>query len=79
MCNKATLAFKGRAKTVASPCEATLSGETILASPIAKKKALKAKPRASQPKRANIQFLRVSVWNQLDLGNINLRDYLSNK
>ena len=36
--NRAKLAFKGRAKIVASSCEATLSGETIT-----KKKALKAK------------------------------------
>jgi len=48
--NRAKLAFKGRAKTVASPCEATFSGEAILASPIAQKKVFKVKPRVSQPK-----------------------------
>ena len=52
--NKAKLTFKGRAKTVASPCKATLLGEAILASPIAQKKVLKAKPRVSQPKQVNI-------------------------
>jgi len=56
LCNRAKLAFKGRAKTVASPCEATLSGKSILASPIAQKKVFKAKPRVSQPLQANIQF-----------------------
>jgi len=35
--NRAKLAFKGKAKAVASSCEATLSGEAILASPMAKK------------------------------------------
>ena len=39
--SKAKLASKG--KIVASPCEATLSGKVILASPITKKKAFKAK------------------------------------
>jgi len=52
--NRAKLAFKGRAKKIASPCKATLSGETILAQPITKKKVLKAKLGISQPKRANI-------------------------
>ena len=36
--NRAKLTFKGRAKTITSSYEATLSGETILASPITKKK-----------------------------------------
>jgi len=52
---KAKLSLKGKAKIVASPCESTLSGEAILASPIAKKKAFKAKLKASQPKGANLQ------------------------
>jgi len=73
--NKAKLAIKGSAKTG----EATLSGEAILDSAIAQKKVFKAKPRVSQPKQANIQFPRVSVLDQLDPGNANLRDYLSNK
>ena len=77
--NKTKLAFKGRAKIVVSPYETTLSDEAILTSPIAKKKALKAKPRASQPKVANIQFFWVSVLDRLDPGNTDLRDYLSNK
>jgi len=47
---RAKLAFKGKTKIVALPCEATLSGEAILASPIAKQKALKAKPMISQLK-----------------------------
>jgi len=34
--HRAKLAFKSRAKTVASPCEATSSGEAILASPKAR-------------------------------------------
>ena len=54
--SKAKLAFKDRGKTAASPCEATLLEKAILASPIPKKKALKAKLKVSQPKRANIQF-----------------------
>jgi len=53
--SRAKLASKGRAKIVVSPCEATLSDEAILASSIAKRKAFKAKPRASQPKGANFQ------------------------
>jgi len=75
--NKAKLAFKGRAKTVALPYKATLLGEAILASFIAQKKVFKAKPRVSQPKQANIQFFRVSMLDQLDPGNTNLRDYLT--
>jgi len=55
--DKFKFASKGRTKTVASPGEPTLSGEAILASPIIRKKALKAKPKASQPKRANIHLL----------------------
>ena len=65
MRSKAKLTSKGKAKTVASPYEATLSGETILASPITKKKAFKAKPKASQIKRANFQSPRVSVMDRL--------------
>jgi len=45
--SRAKLASKNIANTVALPCEATLSGEAILTSPIAKRKAFKAKPRAS--------------------------------
>jgi len=41
MCNRAKLAFKGRVKIVASSCEATLSGETILALLITKKLGFK--------------------------------------
>ena len=67
--SKAKLAFKGRDKTAASPCEAPLSGEAILALLIAQKKALKAKLRVSQPKQVNIQFSRVCIWVQLDPGN----------
>ena len=58
--SKAKLAFKGKAKLVASPCKAILSGEAILTSPIAKKKAFKAKPRASQPKGLISNFLESS-------------------
>ena len=39
--SRAKLAFKGRTKIVSSPWEATVSDETILASSIAKNKALK--------------------------------------
>jgi len=60
--NRAKLAFKGRAKTVASSCDATLSSETILASPITKKKALKAKLRVSQPKRLTFSFPESPCW-----------------
>jgi len=78
--SEAKLAFKGRAKTVVSPCEATLSGEAILASPIAKKIAIcKAKPKASQPKGASFQSPRVSVLDQLGPVNTDSRDYLSIK
>jgi len=38
--NKAKLVSKGRAKIVALPCEASLSGEVILASPTRKKESL---------------------------------------
>ena len=64
---------------VASQGEATLSGEAILASPIAKRKAFKAKPRVSQPKEVSYQSLRVSVLDRLDPVNTDLRDYLNNK
>ena len=66
-------------KAVASPCKATLPGEAILTSPIAKRKAFKAKSKASQPKRANFQSPRVSVMYRLGPVNTDLRDYLSNK
>jgi len=52
---QAKFASKGKTKAVASPCEATLSGEVILASPITRKKALKARPKASRPKMVNIK------------------------
>ena len=44
---------KGRTKKVASPCKAYPSGEAALASPIVKRKAFKARPKTSQPNRAN--------------------------
>ena len=68
---------KGRTKAVASPCEATPSGEAILASPMAKRKAFKARPKASQPNRANFQSPRVYVMDPLGPVNTDLRDYLS--
>ena len=61
MLRKVKLSFKGKAKTVTSPCEANSSGEAILASSTAKKATFKARPRAFQPKQANSQLLRVSV------------------
>ena len=79
MRSKAKLALKDRVKIVASPCEATFSGEAILASPIAKKKTIKAKPRASHPKGASFQSPRVSVLDRLGPVNTDLRDYFSNK
>ena len=79
MRRKAKLISKGRAKTVALPCKVTLSGESILASPIAERKAFKAKPRASQPKGVSFQSSRVSVLDRLGPVNTDLRDYLSNK
>jgi len=51
----------------------------MLTSPTAKKKASKAKSRAFQPKKANIQALQVSVLDRLGLANTDLREYLSNK
>ena len=45
--DKAKFASKGRTKAVVSPCEAILSGEATLASPITRNKALKAKPKTS--------------------------------
>ena len=66
-------------KAVTSPCEATLPGEAILTSPIAKKKAFKAKSKASQPTRADFQSPRVSVMDWLGPVNADLRDYLNNK
>jgi len=55
MCGKTK--FEGKTKAVASPCEATLSGEAILTSPITRKKTLKAKTKASQPK-GGYSFMR---------------------
>jgi len=50
----AKLVSSGRSKAlsaqIASSCEARPYGKAILASPSAKKKAFKAKPKASQPK-----------------------------
>ena len=63
----------------ASSCEAKSCSKAILVSPPTKQKALKAKPKISQTKWANIQFPRVSVLDQLDPGNTDFRDYLSNK
>jgi len=63
----------------AMPCEAESGSGAILASPSTKKKDLKAKPRVSQSKWANIQFPRVSVLDWLDPDNTDLWDYLSNK
>jgi len=77
--SKAKSASKGRIKIVASSCEATLSGEIILASPVAKKKAFKAKPRASRSKGASFLSSRVSVLDRLSPVNTDLRDYLRNK
>jgi len=51
----AKLASTGRAKVAASPHKANSQGEAILASPTAKKSASKAKPKACQPKRDNLQ------------------------
>jgi len=77
--SKAKFTSKGRIKAVVSPCEATFSGEAILALPITIMKALKAKPKASQPKEANFQSHQVFVMDRLGLVNTDLRDYLSNK
>ena len=77
--SKVKLVSKGRVKIAASPCEPTLSGEAILVSPIARRKAFKTKPKASQPKGASFQSSRVSVLDQLGPINTDLRDYLSNK
>jgi len=66
-------------KAELKPCEATLLSEAILTSPIAKRKAFKAKPRASQPKGTSFQSSRVSVLDRLGPINTDLRNYLSNK
>jgi len=50
---RATLASKGRTKAVISPCDATSSDEATLAYSMAKRKAFKVRPKASQPNRAN--------------------------
>jgi len=60
--NRAKFASRGKTKAVVFPCEATPSGEATLASPMAKKKALKAKPKASQPEIANIKLLESLRW-----------------
>jgi len=73
--DKAKFASKGRTKKG----EATLSGEVLLASAITRKKALKAKPKVSQPKGDNIKSSQVFVMDWLGPVNIDLRDYLSNK
>jgi len=49
--DKTKFASKGKTKAIASPCEATFSGETILTSLKIRKKAFKAKAKASQPRR----------------------------
>jgi len=77
--DKAKFASKGRTEAATSLCDATLSGEAILASPITKKKSFKAKSKASQPKDANFQSSRVFVMDRLDLVNADSRDYLNNK
>jgi len=55
-CN-AKFASKGRTKTVASSCEATISGEAILASPIAKKKPSRLSLRLLSPRRLTFSLL----------------------
>ena len=77
--HRARFASKGRTKAVTSPRKATPPGEAILASPIAKRKVFKARPKASQPNRANFQSPRVSMMDRLGPVNTDLRDYLSNK
>ena len=76
---RAKFTSKGRTRKVASPCEANPSGEATLALPIVKRKAFKARPKASQPNRANFQSLRVSVMDRFGPLNTNLRNYLSTK
>ena len=76
--NRAKFASTGRTKTVASSCEATPC-EATLASPMPKKKALRARPKASQPNMASFQSPRVSVMDWLGIVNTDLRDYLSTK
>ena len=63
----------------ASQGEATPPGEAILASPIAKRKAFKARPKASQANKAIFQSPRASMMDRLGPVNTNLRDYLSTK
>ena len=70
---------KAPSSQTASPCEAKPYGEAILASPSAKKKAFKVKPKASQSKGGIFQSPRVSVLDWLGSVNTDLRDYLSNK
>jgi len=79
--NSARLASNNRAKAIsampASPCEAKSCCEAI--SPMTKKKASKTKPKAFQSKKANFHSPRVSMLDQLDPLNTDLRDNLSNK
>ena len=78
--DRAKFASKGRTKIVTSSSEVTLSGEVIfLASPIAKRKAFKARPKASQPNKANFQSPRVSVMDRLGPVNKDLRNCQSTK
>ena len=52
---RAKFTFKGRTKAVASPFEDPPSGEAILVSPIAKRRAFRVRPKAYQPNRAKFQ------------------------
>jgi len=76
---RAKLAFKDRAKTVASPCEANSSGEAIPAWSTTKKVTFKASPKAFQPKQANFQPPRVSMLDWLSPANTDLREFSNNK
>ena len=75
--DRAKFASKSRTRTVASPCKATPSCEATLASPMVKRKAFKARPKAPQPNRTNFQSPRVSVMDRLGPVNTYLRNYLS--
>ena len=55
--HKSKFASTSRTKAIASLREVNYLGEAILASPTMKKLASKAKPRAFQPKKSNIQLL----------------------
>ena len=71
--SSAKFASTGRTKAIASLREANSSGEPILVSPTAKKLAFKVKPRAFQPKKANIQLSRVSALDRFGPVNTDLR------